>query len=87
MTESVSKRVLDKLDNIDKNINEMKLQINSIETKLQGHDKLDESKAVNIEEKFKGHDKRITSLETNQRWVVLAVLGVIVNAVMQLILH
>ena len=86
MTESVSKRVLDKLDRIDENINEMKLQINSIETKLENQVPLDEAKAKNIDERFKTHDKRINSLETNQRWFILAVLGMIINAIMQLVL-
>ena len=81
MTDTVTKRVLDKLDKIDENITDMKTKIASIETKLVEQPKLDDSRHDAIEEKFDHHDRRIGNLESNQKWVVLTILAIIIGAI------
>lgn len=62
------------------------IKVERIEERLEQEPKISEQKDKNVDHKFVTHDKRITSLETNQRWVIIAILGVVVNAVMQLII-
>ena len=87
MTESVSKRVLDKLDEISEDLNEVKQQIASIKTKIEMQPKIDDEKHVGFESKLSRHTERIDKLETNQRWVVLAVITSVIGALLQLVLH
>lgn len=62
-------------------------KVTRIEERLLNQPKIDDQKEKNINQKFDTHDKRISSLESNQKWVLLAILGIIINAVMQLVLH
>ena len=39
----------------------------------------------NLEQRFEEHDRRLTSLEHNQRWVALAVIGAVIAAIMSFI--
>jgi len=43
--------------------------------------KIDES----VQQRFTEHDRRLTSLEHNQRWVALAVIGAVIASVMSFI--
>ena len=86
MTETVSKRVLDKLDKIDENITELKTKIASIETKLEAQPELDESKHGAIDEKVKRLDDRVLNLEKNQRWVIVVILGFFIEAVLRIVI-
>lgn len=43
--------------------------------------KIDES----VQQRFEEHDRRLTSLEHNQRWVALAVIGAVIASVMSFI--
>lgn len=38
-----------------------------------------------VRQQFKEHDRRITSLEQNQRWVALAVIGAVIATIMGLV--
>ena len=62
-------------------------KVTRIEERLSNQPKIDEQKEKNINQKFETHDERIKNLEANQKWVVIAILGIVINAVMQLLLH
>lgn len=57
--------------------------IHGVEKKVIGLEvKLDES----VNGRFKDNERRISALESNQRWVVLAVLGSAIAAIMSIIM-
>lgn len=62
-------------------------KVTRIEERLSSHYLIDEQKEKNINQKFETHEERIKNLEANQKWVVIAILGIVINAVMQLLLH
>ena len=39
----------------------------------------------NLEQRFEKYDRRLTSLEHNQRWVALAVIGAVIAAIISFI--
>lgn len=57
-------------------IHEVKEDVRELRTKI------DES----VNGRFKDNERRIHSLETNQRWLVLGVLGAVLGALMNVIL-
>lgn len=64
--------------------NERKLldAIHSVEKKVISLEtKIDDS----VKNRFNDNERRITALESNQRWVVLAVIGSVIAAVMSII--
>jgi len=64
--------------------NERKLldAIHSVEKRVVGLEtKIDDS----VNGRFKDNERRISALESNQRWVVLAVIGSVLAAVMSII--
>lgn len=87
MTESVSKRVLDKLDEISEDISDVKQQISGIKKQIEMQPQIDEQKHATIESKLSRNTERIDKLESNQRWVVLAVITSVIGALLQLVLH
>lgn len=88
MSESpVTREISKKLDKIQEDMTEVKVKVAKIETTLENQPELDAALHSKLEVKIDGHNKRISSLESNQKWVVVAILGIVVNAVMQLILH
>jgi len=88
MSESpVTREISKKLDKIQEDMTEVKVKVAKIETTLENQPELDEALHSKLEVKIDGHNKRISSLESNQKWVVVAILGIVINAVMQLILH
>lgn len=62
-------------------------KVTRIEEQLLSQPKIDKEKEKNITQKFETHEERIKNLESNQKWVVIAILGIVINAVMQLVLH
>lgn len=62
-------------------------KVTRIEERLSSHYQIDEQKEKNINQKFETHEERIKNLEGNQKLVVIAILGIVINAVMQLLLH
>lgn len=62
-------------------------KVTRIEERLLNQPKIDDQKEKNINQKFDTHEERIKNLESNQKWVVIAILGIVINAVMQLVLH
>lgn len=88
MSESpVTREISKKLDKIQEDMTEVKVKVPKIETTLENQPELDEALQSKLEVKIDGHNKRISNLESNQKWVVFAILGIVINAVMQLILH
>jgi len=88
MTErpSQTKQILDKLDNLTDDVSGIKQDIAGIKKQIEMQPKLDSALHQTLEEKLSNHNARIGSLESNQKWVVLAILGIVINTIMQLIL-
>jgi hypothetical protein len=57
-------------------IHELDNKVTKLETKI------DDS----VSGRFKDNERRIGNLETNQRWVVISIIGIVLTAVMNLIL-
>jgi hypothetical protein len=57
-------------------IHDVKLQVTKLETKIDD----------TVSGRFKDNERRIGNLETNQRWVVISIIGIVLSAVMNLIL-
>ena len=87
MSETVSKQVLNKLDEMQKDVSEVKMKVVEIETKLNGMPALDKAKHEVLEQKLNHHEKRLNDIESWGKWGIVAVLGVVINAIMQLVLH
>lgn len=73
--------------NLDEKLDTVIEKVTRMEETLKNLPKIEEQKEKNIAQKFETHEKRINNLENNQRWVIIAVLGTVANAIMQLILH
>lgn len=58
-------------------VNEVKLDVRELKTTVE----------KSVESRFRDHDRRIGNLELNQRWVVLAVIGGCITALMSLIIR
>lgn len=69
----VERELLDAIHKVDKN---MSSKLIELETKI------DDS----ISGRFKDNERRITKLEENQRWVVIAIIGSVITALMGFIL-
>lgn len=87
MSETVSKQVLIKLDEMQKDVSEVKMKVVEIETKLNSIPDLDKAKHDVLEQKIEHHEKRLNNVESWGKWGIVAVLGVVINAIMQLVLH
>ena len=87
MSETVSKQVLNKLDEMQKDVSEVKMKVVEIETKLNGMPALDKAKHELLEQKLNNHEKRLNDIESWGKWGIVAVLGVVINAILQLVLH
>ena len=87
MSETVSKQVLIKLDEMQKDVSEVKMKVVEIETKLNGIPDLDKAKHDILEQKIEHHEKRLNNVESWGKWGIVAVLGVVINAIMQLVLN
>lgn len=70
---------------IDKKLDDLVEKVTRIDERLSRQPLIDKAKEENVAQKFSDHERRISGLETNQKWVVLAVLGVVINAIVQLI--
>lgn len=88
MTErpSQTRQILEKLDVLSEEISEVKRDITEIKTKMELQPVIDEAKEKALLLHITDHDKRIKGLEDNQRWLVLAVLGAVLAAIMQVVL-
>lgn len=86
MTESVSKRVLDKLDEISEDLNQVKNQISAIKMQIEMQPKIDDQKHLTFDSKLNEHSEKIKGLQANQRWVILAVLGVVIEALARMVI-
>ena len=57
-------------------IHELDNKVTKLETKIEDA----------VSGRFKDNERRIGNLETNQRWVVISIIGIVLTAVMNLIL-
>lgn len=87
MSETVSKQVLNKLDDIQKDMTDIKVKVVEIETKLNGLPDLDNAKHSVLEQEIEHHDKRITDIEYWGKWIVGCVFLAIITSLLQLVLH
>ena len=94
---SQNKQILAKLDELSEDMNELKVEVSSIKKQMEMQPKIDNSRFESIDKaekvcrqevdrQFSETIDRVKKLEENQRWLVIAVLGTVLNAVMQLIL-
>ena len=89
MTErpSQNKQILTKLDEIVNDINDVKVEVSSIKKQIEMQPKIDKELHKSIDGRLNGQESRIKRLEDNQRWVVIAVIGTVLNALLQLVLR
>ena len=40
-----------------------------------------------IEGRFKDHERRIGNVENNQRWVIYAIIGVVISAILNVVMN
>lgn len=77
---------LDKIEVVSEKVGDMGNDISAIKKELELRPKMDKSEHEKIDLEFKQHKESITKLENNQRWLVLAVLSIVVFALMQSII-
>lgn len=70
---------------INKKLDDLVEKVTRIDERLARQPLIEEQKDKNIDQRFETHDTKIKNLEMNQRWVVVAILGVVLNAIVQLI--
>ncbi len=70
---------------INKKLDDLVEKVTRIDERLARQPLIEEQKDKNIDQRFEVHETKIKALETNQRWVVVAILGVVLNAIVQLI--
>ena len=89
MTErpSQNKQILTKLDEIVSDINDVKVEVSSIKKQIDMQPRIDNELHKAIDGRINGQENRIKRLEDNQRWVVIAVIGTVLNALLQLVLR
>ena len=89
MTErpSQNKQILTKLDEIVSDISDVKVEVSSIKKQIEMQPRIDNELHKAIDGRINGQENRIKRLEDNQRWVVIAVIGTVLNALLQLVLR
>lgn len=87
MSETVSQQVLSKINEMQKDVTEVKMKVVEIETKLNGIPDLDKVKHEVLEQKLDHHDQRITNMEYWGKWIVGCVFLAILTSLLQLVLH
>ena len=79
---------VDKLEIVlNKDLTEIKTDLAVIKNQTANIDTQDDLKNKIIEEKMKSQTEKIQKLEDNQRWFVLAILGLVINAAWKIIFH
>lgn len=73
--------------NLDEKLDTVIEKVTRMEEQLKNLPRMEEQKEKIIIERFNNYERRINNLESNQRWVIIAVLGTVANAIMQLILR
>ena len=84
---SQNKQILAKIDEIIVRFNEVDKKLTRIESQIEYQPKVDAEQHLKQDERINQVERRVKQLEDNQRWLIIAVLGSVVNAIMQLILH
>ncbi len=84
---SQNKQIITKLEKLEQDVSTIRIDVSSMKKQAEMQPSIESGHREVIYNKINDHDKRIRSLETNQRWFVLAVLLAIINAIMQLVLH
>jgi len=70
---------------IDKKLDDLVEKVTRIDERLSRQPLIDEQKEKVIEQRFEDHGRRISGLEANQRWTVLAVVTLVLTAIAQII--
>ena len=66
------------LRDLTEKVTDQSLMIATLQSDLKGKDALDEEKHLNL-------DRRVGSLEANQKWFLLSVLALVLNAIKEFI--
>ncbi len=87
MTErpSQNKQILAKLDEAISDINDVKVEVSSIKMQIEMQPRIDAELHKAIDNRISGQENRIKRLEDNQRYVVVAIVGTVLNTLLQLI--
>lgn len=72
--------------NESETIIDIKERLVRIETMLEQQIQTEKAKQEYLEEKIKIANKRIDALESNQKWVVITIIGAILGAILNLII-
>jgi len=84
---SQNKQILAKLDEIVRDVGDVKEQISSMKKQIEMQPIIDQGQHKAQDERIMQNERRIKQLEDNQRWIIIAVFGAVINAIMQLILY
>ena len=84
---SQNKQIIAKLDEIVSELAKVKSDIEVIKERAKMQPQIDQEQRLKQDEKIAQNERRIKALEDNQRWIIIAVFGAVINAIMQLILH
>ncbi len=83
---SQNKQILAKLDMIVEDVGKIKTEIAVVKENMKMQPQIDAELHKAIDQRICNGEKRIKQLEDNQRWIIIAVFGAVINALMQLIL-
>ena len=95
---SQNRQVLQKLDEISKDLGEFKKEMTEqvadvkkdvavVKEQIKSRPEVDREIHKGQDDRIGQVERRIKQLEDNQRWLIVAVLGSVLNAIMQLVLH
>jgi hypothetical protein len=70
--------MMEKIDQLLTEVHKIDKTVTEIKTKLEYTEKL-------LTEKIDNHDERIDKLETNQRWVVILIMGYVITNLLGLL--
>lgn len=86
MSETISKQVLNKLEEMQKDMTDIKIKVTEVETKLNGIPALDEAKHDMIWQKLDQHETEINGFKYWGKWFVGIVLLAIVTSLLNLVI-
>jgi DNA repair exonuclease SbcCD ATPase subunit len=84
---SQNKQILQKLDEIVSELGKVKEDIAVVKEQIKSRPEVDKAIHKAVDDRIEQTERRIKQLEDNQRWIIIAIFGAIINAIMQLVLH
>ena len=84
---SQNKQILSKLDEIVSELGKVKEDIAVVKEQIKSRPEVDKAIHKAVDDRIEQTERRIKQLEDNQRWIIIAILGTLINAMMQLVLR